>query len=776
MSKEIKKLLATEKHIVLIFKDNSVSVYNRYQVVKPALKELLEENEHEVEYKSTTRQLGAEAIKKMANGQKMFINDVYCLYADEKGTYVFGHKKHQKSTKDELRKIAQTYGISIQEKWNTQELGKNVCNELENIKTSTSSLENTNEEHQQWWKTVPKNVRAILLKDIGLSKQEAFKIAQNEYASKEKIIDQIFNLEVVTLNNCELSDISFLSKFEAIDTLELRNNNIDDLRPLRTLYSMVVLTLDNNNVHSLDALKNIEYLRSLELNDNPISFLDGIEWVELYSLSLSNTKFDGLFRQINDRELTALNISNNQALEKEHLKKLETLSLETLFVDSQQKEKFAELFEEIGFDLEVVPYVNTNEVSYILNSLFSKLKRYSFPIIEEEKEQMPKNGIYIFFEEGEKYGNLDRIVRVGTHTGEGELFSRLNQHGSGKKDRSIFRKNIGRCFLNSKKNDYLKVWNYDLTSKENQEKYADQVDASLENDLENQITKYFNENLSFSVFEVNTEKERLFWEEKIIASLAKGYKENAVKSDSWLGNQSPSSIISEMCLWQEEGTDKAPLTEQELEQLTRLIFPNKNENDTPANAVSQEWFDKLEDNIKEKLLCIFFNSDEVSDIIENKKQLDKNILQKIGNLEKLDLDGDGDEELDLSFVKELSNLKSLVIFDFKINDITPLRNLSNLTSLRLEGIHSIKDFTPLIDLKNLQYLSLNHSTMEEFLPLDSFTSLKGLEICYCNCDLSGLNFLDLEYLVIDPNQYKGEYSWMFDEMFDEWGTEIIIDD
>lgn len=87
-----------------------------------------------------------------------------------------------------------------------------------------------------------------------------------------------------------------------------------------------------------------------------------------------------------------------------------------------------------------------------LHQIFNKQKRYYFPF-DDFINEIPKNGIYIIFEKGERYKNLDRIVRVGTHTGNNQLRSRLKQHFiKENKNRSIFRKNIGRCFLNIEHN------------------------------------------------------------------------------------------------------------------------------------------------------------------------------------------------------------------------------------------------------------------------------------------------------------------------------------
>ena len=62
----------------------------------------------------------------------------------------------------------------------------------------------------------------------------------------------------------------------------------------------------------------------------------------------------------------------------------------------------------------------------------------------------------VLFETGELAHGADRIVWVGTHTGSNEMPSRLKQHFlKENKDRSIFRKNIGRALLNRRRTLYL---------------------------------------------------------------------------------------------------------------------------------------------------------------------------------------------------------------------------------------------------------------------------------------------------------------------------------
>lgn len=58
-----------------------------------------------------------------------------------------------------------------------------------------------------------------------------------------------------------------------------------------------------------------------------------------------------------------------------------------------------------------------------IHQIFNGLKEYKFPF---DSKEIPKNGIYILFEKGEHFNGFKRIVRVGTHIGQNQLQSRLN--------------------------------------------------------------------------------------------------------------------------------------------------------------------------------------------------------------------------------------------------------------------------------------------------------------------------------------------------------------
>jgi len=202
-----------------------------------------------------------------------------------------------------------------------------------------------------------------------------------------------------------------------------------------------------------------------------------------------------------------------------------------------------------------------------LHKIFNELDRFTYPV-ENRLDEMPDNGIYIKFEKGESHNGFDRIVRIGTDTGENNLKKRLIEHFvTENKNRSIFRKNIGRAILNKDNNPYLKFWELDTTSKAEKEKNLKYIDVDFEGKIEKEISNYIKTNLSFCVFNVETKEQRLFWESKLISTLA--YQTNPSKN--WLGNFSPKDKIRQSGLWQVQGLNKPKLTNEEFDNLKQLL-------------------------------------------------------------------------------------------------------------------------------------------------------------------------------------------------------------
>lgn len=217
---------------------------------------------------------------------------------------------------------------------------------------------------------------------------------------------------------------------------------------------------------------------------------------------------------------------------------------------------------------------NNNEINlvdedcYELHRLFNNLPRLR---IADIKEIPFDNGIYIVFENGEYYQEMDRIVRVGTHRADKRLKKRLRDHLARKnKDGSIFRKNIGKAILAKQNDPYLDIWATNTSNRsETIKKLGDKFDIQRQKEIEDQVTKYMLDNLSFICFEVKTEEERLRLEEGLIATL--NCCKNFNKSIDWLGNYSPVEKIKESGLWLIQGLNKQPLTYQEVNYIKTLV-------------------------------------------------------------------------------------------------------------------------------------------------------------------------------------------------------------
>lgn len=203
-----------------------------------------------------------------------------------------------------------------------------------------------------------------------------------------------------------------------------------------------------------------------------------------------------------------------------------------------------------------------------LHALVKGGRRYSFPF---NKNDIPRNGVYVLFEKGESGHEGDRIVRVGTHTGDNQLRSRLTQHFiKENKDRSIFRKNIGRALLNKDGNPFLEQWEYDLTSREGREKHGSFVDGSKLRDVENAVTKYIQRSFSFVILEVMSKNDRLKLESRLVSTVS--LCPACQPSTAWLGHRSPKLKIRESGLWQVNELYKEPMTGSDLDLVAGTLL------------------------------------------------------------------------------------------------------------------------------------------------------------------------------------------------------------
>lgn len=216
----------------------------------------------------------------------------------------------------------------------------------------------------------------------------------------------------------------------------------------------------------------------------------------------------------------------------------------------------------------------------MLHEFCSRLPRFHFPF---DAARIPRDGIYVVFEKGETAHNTDRIVRIGTHTGVGQLRSRLHQHFSQEnKDRSIFRKNIGRALLRQNHDDFLADWEIDLTPRVAREAHGKRIDLKYQQKVEAQVTTYMHEFFSFVVVPVPDKVTRLELESKIIATVAQC--PDCKATTGWLGHHSSVEKIRQSGLWQVNELEKFPLDQASFSTLkASIVLPvlHRRESDPP---------------------------------------------------------------------------------------------------------------------------------------------------------------------------------------------------
>ena len=167
----------------------------------------------------------------------------------------------------------------------------------------------------------------------------------------------------------------------------------------------------------------------------------------------------------------------------------------------------------------------------------------------EDLAKVPTNGIYVLFENGEKAHGGERIVRVGTHRGQNNLAQRIREHlYMPNKDRSIFRKHVGRCLLARAGDPFLVQWEIDLTTKASRVLNENKIDKVRLQEIEAEVTRYMVDNFSFAVLRFDAEADRLHHEECLLSTIYRC--PDCGPSQTWLGKSHPRSEVIRTCgLW-----------------------------------------------------------------------------------------------------------------------------------------------------------------------------------------------------------------------------------
>lgn len=209
----------------------------------------------------------------------------------------------------------------------------------------------------------------------------------------------------------------------------------------------------------------------------------------------------------------------------------------------------------------------TERLHIIFNSLF----RYKKPF--EDLEKIPKNGLCITFENGEKCfdNKYDRIVHIGFHYSENNNRNRIGQFFLTKGRDATLKRHIGVCIIKEANENkrFLELWGKHPSNKTDK----DDEYFKLEKKYNEIVHQYIYENMSFAVLPyLNSNRaERKFLKDKILYTLAM-YNKNQ-NLDLWLGNKSVNQTIAQYGLWNEDYLAKGKfLTDEDIDLLEKLLI------------------------------------------------------------------------------------------------------------------------------------------------------------------------------------------------------------
>lgn len=230
--------------------------------------------------------------------------------------------------------------------------------------------------------------------------------------------------------------------------------------------------------------------------------------------------------------------------------------------------------------------MDSTEICKWLHEVLEKLPLIKIKSSFDIKE-LPKDGIYFFYEEGETWGhggNKPRIVRIGSHK-KGNFRTRIKSHYLFNESRidkmsldrpkpadgSIMRNHIGKALLAKRDRSYIDIWTKSLTSRENRTKYRALRNIELEKELEIEISKIIREKFSFRFIKVPNGSEVMGkkFEGNIIGTLS--HCSLCHKSNNWLGNNSNIDKIRESGLWLCQHLRDAPLDDNQKELIEKFV-------------------------------------------------------------------------------------------------------------------------------------------------------------------------------------------------------------
>jgi hypothetical protein len=212
------------------------------------------------------------------------------------------------------------------------------------------------------------------------------------------------------------------------------------------------------------------------------------------------------------------------------------------------------------------------EVEDLCRSVHTVLLR--LPLCDRPLQVTFRDGLYFFYETGETspHAPTGRVVRVGNHPrSDGALVCRLQQHYSGRKNASVFRRYVGGALIRSATpQSPCLLPGPGLGHWEKQDAHPCEICSGIER----QVSAIFRTAFRFRCVEISNRQERNRFEPLLIATLAACTVCQA--SSGWLGRYAYPTKVQNAGMWNSDFVGGPLLSETDLADFETLVAQTAN--------------------------------------------------------------------------------------------------------------------------------------------------------------------------------------------------------
>ena len=242
-------------------------------------------------------------------------------------------------------------------------------------------------------------------------------------------IEQLVNLETLTIQNAGLTDIGALGGLKNLKSLALRSNRIQSLSPLSGLARLETLDLIHNLVTDVGPLSGLQNLTELYLDFNQISDLSPLSGLtKLTKLGFTDNKVSDIQFVSALTDMQCLYMSGNYSIQDyspiTELKSIRRISVD--FFDQESialLESFPALYSVTFFGTEVIPAQNEltpNLTAYY--ELLDEADKVLASVVKADTTDYEKEyAIYSYIVDNVAYGNIEGDQDGSTYSARGAL-------------------------------------------------------------------------------------------------------------------------------------------------------------------------------------------------------------------------------------------------------------------------------------------------------------------------------------------------------------------